>query len=85
VTQSLRAAAEIDSGNFCDARTAVLTMQERTIGAINSGRVPGELHEELLASVNALAESVTCTPPAARDGTREEAQDLADWLRERSD
>ena len=78
------ASADLEARAFCDARTKVLTLQEGTIAAINSGRIPAELQEELLASVNALLEGITCTPPAAADGAAEEAQDLAEWLRERA-
>jgi hypothetical protein len=46
--------------------------------------VPAELQEELLGSVNALVEAISCTPPGADDGATEAARALADWLRERS-
>jgi hypothetical protein len=84
-TQSMRVAADLDSENFCDARNDVAVLQERTIAAINAGRIPAELQEELLAKVNVLVEAVTCTPPAAADGSQEEARDLAEWLRDRAD
>jgi hypothetical protein len=46
--------------------------------------VPPELQEELLGSVNALLEAVSCTPPSAADGAAAEARALADWLEDRS-
>jgi hypothetical protein len=46
--------------------------------------VPAELQEELLGSVNALVEAISCTPPGADDGATGAARVLADWLRERS-
>jgi hypothetical protein len=84
-TQSSRAAANLDAADFCEARSDVTLLQQQTIAAINSRRVPGELQEELLASINALLDTITCTPPAAGDGAADEARELADWLRDRSD
>ena len=45
-------------------------LQSRSIEAINEGQVPAELQEELLGSVNALVEAISCTPPAADDAGR---------------
>jgi hypothetical protein len=59
-------------------------LQSRTIEAINAGEVPAELQEELLGSVNALWEAISCTPPRAEDSAAEEARELAEWLEERS-
>lgn len=78
------AASRLESGSFCAARNDALALQQRTIAAINSDRVPAELHEELLGSVNALLEAISCTPPEADDGAAEDARALADWLRDRS-
>ena len=47
--------------------------------------MPADLQEELLGSVNALVEGISCTPPDADDGSAEAARELADWLREQSD
>ncbi|HWL33300.1 MAG TPA: hypothetical protein VNP89_06815 [Gaiellaceae bacterium] len=47
--------------------------------------MPADLQEELLGSVNALVEGISCTPPDADDGAAEAARELADWLREQSD
>jgi hypothetical protein len=57
-------------------------LQSRTIAAINAGQVPAELQEELLGSVNALAEAISCTPPEAHDGAAHDARELTDWLEE---
>ena len=46
--------------------------------------MPAELQEELLGSVNALSEGVSCAPPGADDGVAADARELADWLRDRS-
>ena len=32
-----------------------------------------------------LVDAVTCTPPAAADGSVDDARDLAEWLRDRAD
>lgn len=78
------AAARLESGQFCAARADAAALQNQSIAAINSGRVPADLQEELLGSVNALLEAISCTPPAADDGAAEDARALADWLRETS-
>jgi hypothetical protein len=54
----------------------------QAIAAINTGRVPPDLQEELLGSAGALLEAISCTPPDADDGAAEDARALADWLRE---
>ena len=79
------AAEALEARQFCAARADAVTLQQRTIAAVNAGSVPAELQEELLGSVNAVLESISCTPPRAEDGAAEEARDLADWLRDRSD
>jgi hypothetical protein len=38
-------------------------LQRRTVAAINAGRVPAELQEQLSGAVNDLASRVTCVPP----------------------
>jgi hypothetical protein len=77
-------AADLEARDFCAARDTVLTLQSRTIAAVNSGRVPPDLQEELLGSVSALLETISCTPPRADARSREDAEALADWLRENS-
>ncbi len=79
------AAAQLESGEFCAAREDVAALQSRSIAAINEGQVPADLQEELLGSVNALVEAITCTPPAADDQATADARALADWLRGESD
>ena len=74
-------AARLESGEFCAARADAVALQGRAIAAINAGRVPTELQEELLGSVNALLEAISCVPPRADDGAAEDARQLADWLR----
>lgn len=78
------AAAQLESGEFCAARENAAALQSRAITAINSGQVPADLQEELLGSVNALLEGISCTPPAADEGAAEDARALGEWLRENS-
>ena len=78
------AVAQLEAGEFCAARAEATELQNETIAAINAGDVPADLQEELLSSVNALLESVSCTPPRANEGAAEEAQALSDWLQENS-
>jgi hypothetical protein len=78
-------AERLDAGDHCAARDDAAELHDRAIVAINDGRVPAELQEELLAAANALLEAISCTPPRADAGAEEEARELAGWLRERSD
>ncbi len=79
------AAAHLEQEEFCAASEDADALQRQAIAAINEGAVPAELQEELLGSVNALVEAVSCTPPEADDGATADARGLADWLEERSD
>ena len=78
------AAAHLEREEFCAARADASGVRLATIAAINDGVVPSDLQEELLGSVNALVEGISCTPPAADDGAADAARELADWLRDRS-
>jgi hypothetical protein len=77
-------ATQLESGEICAARKGAVALQSQAIVAINAGRVPGDLQEELLGQVNALLEAISCNPVEADDGAAEDARALADWLRERS-
>jgi len=77
-------AARLESNEVCAARTDAATLQSQAIGAINAGRVPAELQEELLGRVNALLAAISCPATEADDGAAEDARALADWLREQS-
>jgi len=79
------AAGHLEREDFCAGRRAAAALQRQSIAAINEGAVPADLQEELLGSVNALVEGISCTPPDADDGAAEAARELADWLREQSD
>ena len=78
------AATQLESGQFCRAREHATALQRSAITAINEGQVPVDLQEELLGSVNALVESISCLPPAADDRAAQDARELAAWLREHS-
>lgn len=54
-----------------------------TIGAINAGRVPDELQEELLGRANELAARIRCPGPS-EPGAAPVARRLAGWARDRS-
>jgi hypothetical protein len=57
-------AAALAAGNSCRALTLAQQLQERTIAAINSGRVAAGLQEQLSGAVNELVAKVHCVPPA---------------------
>ena len=77
-------AARLESGDACAAREDATALQKQAIRAINAGRVPPDLQEELLGLANALLEDISCTPPEADRGAARDARALADWVRERS-
>ncbi len=64
-------AAKLDAGDPCGALVDAQGLQQDTIAAINSGRVPPRYQEELTASAGALAASITCTitPPPTPEST----------------
>jgi hypothetical protein len=53
-----------------------------TVAAINSGRVPPALQEELLARANELAARIRCPGPSERAAVPV-ARRLAEWARDR--
>ncbi|HUQ21510.1 MAG TPA: hypothetical protein VM049_00690 [Gaiellaceae bacterium] len=84
VARADASAGRLESGAICAARRDADTLQQQAIAAINAGRVPTGLQEELLGRVNALVDAISCTRAQADEGAPEEARALADWLRERS-
>jgi hypothetical protein len=46
----------------CSARSAALELQQQTIAAINSNRIPAVFQERLLSSVNDLVSRIRCVP-----------------------
>jgi hypothetical protein len=63
--QSDAVAAALASGDSCRASTLARQLQQRTIAAINEGRVAAGLQEQLSSAVNALVARVQCVPPPA--------------------
>lgn len=58
-------AVATDAGDPCAAAEAATGLQRDAIAAVNAGKVPAELQEELLAGINRVASSVACVPPPA--------------------
>jgi hypothetical protein len=53
----------LDSGDDCRAVHLAQQLQQRTIDAINAGRIPGGFQEPLQDRVNDLAARIRCAPP----------------------
>jgi hypothetical protein len=60
--QSTSVAAMLDAGDGCGALQLARRLQQQTIDAINSGRVPGAFEEPLQASVNEIVARIRCVP-----------------------
>jgi hypothetical protein len=56
-------ASALAAGDTCRALTLARQLQQRTIAAINEGRVAAGLQEQLSSAVNALVARVQCVPP----------------------
>lgn len=61
--QSDAVASALAAGNSCGALTLAHRLQQRTIAAINEGRVAAGLQEQLSSAVNGLVTRVQCVPP----------------------
>ena len=61
--QSDGVAAALAAGDSCRAVALAQRLQQRTVAAINTGRVPAALQEQLSSAVNDLAARVRCTAP----------------------
>lgn len=57
-------AASLATGDDCNAREQAEELHRTLIDAINEGRVPAELQEELSGAANALAARIECAPAA---------------------
>lgn len=55
-------ARRLDAGDTCGALARARSLQQRTIDAINAGRIPGPLQEPLQSAVTDLAARIRCTP-----------------------
>ena len=62
-----RVAAALDAGDPCRALVLAHALQQQTIAAVNSGRVPGPFHEPLQATANDLAGRIVCVAPPEDD------------------
>jgi hypothetical protein len=56
-------ARKLEAGDNCAALAAARTLQQETIRAINSGRVPARLQETLQSTATDLAGRIRCVPP----------------------
>lgn len=65
-------AARLEAGDRCGALAAAQELRARAVDAVNAGRVPAPLQEELLGAVNALAGRISCTPPPAPAAAEDE-------------
>ena len=75
-------AAALVAGKACRAQKRAERLLGDVVGAINAGRIPHALLEELTSLVNALPAQIACTPPSGTAGTTAEADanNLAAWL-----
>jgi hypothetical protein len=62
-----RVAAALEAGDPCRALALAHTLQQQTIDAVNSPRVPGPFKEPLQATVNDLAGRIVCVVPPEDD------------------
>jgi hypothetical protein len=70
--QSTAVADALAAGDSCRALALAHTLQQRTIAAINQGRVAAGLQEQLSGAVNSLVSRVTCVPPAPPEPAKKE-------------
>jgi len=56
-------AAALAAGDSCRAVALARQLQQRTIAAINDGKVAAGLQEQLSGAVNELVTRVRCVPP----------------------
>jgi hypothetical protein len=61
--RSDRVAALLEVGQSCPALDEARRLHEQTIAAINTGRVPGPLQEQLSGAVGDLVDRIHCVPP----------------------
>jgi hypothetical protein len=75
-------AAALVKSKACLAQQRAEGLLANVVAAINAGRVPRALLEQLTSLVNALPAQIACTPPNGRAQTNAEAdaRNLAAWL-----
>ena len=64
--QSDDVAGRLDAGDGCGALASARELRRLTIAAINAGRVPAALQEQLSAAANDLTVRIACAPPPAQ-------------------
>lgn len=81
-------ALRLELGDACRGRQEAERLQADVIAAVNAGRLPGVIQEELVGSVSALVDSIECSPHddgvAGDEEPAESARNLAAWLREQA-
>jgi hypothetical protein len=70
--QSDVVAERLEANDPCGARAEAEALQQRTITAVNDGRVPPRYQEELTSTVGALLASIECAPAEPPPPTVEE-------------
>lgn len=86
IDESERIGRLLEERHPCAARALAVRLQARTIDALNSGRIPAGLQEDLLGRVNLIVAFIPCgamEPQPGRD-PGDEARSLAEWLRAHS-
>jgi hypothetical protein len=75
-------AAALIADKACLAQQRAERLLGDVVAAINAGRIPHALLEQLTSLVNALPAQIACTPPDGRLGQKAEADadNLASWL-----
>jgi hypothetical protein len=64
-SRSDEVAQALDSGDSCRGLSLAQQLQQETVAAINSGRVPGAFQEQLGSTVGDLVSRIQCVPAAA--------------------
>lgn len=68
-SRSDEVAQALAGGDDCRALSLAQQLQQETIAAINAGRVPGALQEQLGSTVGDLVSRIQCVPPATPDNS----------------
>jgi hypothetical protein len=61
--RSDRVAAALAAGDTCAAAAQAGQLRGRVVAAINAGRVPAPLQEDVAGAANSLVERIRCVPP----------------------
>ena len=63
-SRSDEVAQALAGGDDCRALSLAQQLQQETIAAINAGRIPGVLQEQIGSTVGELVARIRCVPPA---------------------